>query len=72
MFLATLEGRQNILIPTVMAQRQSNPVIDKFGVPGHRVIVPEQIGVWRNPQPALTQHHKAAQHNKGIGVEMNQ
>jgi hypothetical protein len=53
MLPAALEERRDILIPAVTVQRQSNPAIDEFGVPGRGIIVPEQTGVWRNPQSAL-------------------
>jgi hypothetical protein len=31
---AALEEHRDILIPTMTAQRQSDPAIDEFGIPG--------------------------------------
>jgi hypothetical protein len=41
MFPATPEEYQDILILAVTAQRQSNPAIDEFDIPGRGVIVLE-------------------------------
>jgi hypothetical protein len=71
MLPATLEEFQNILVTMMVAQRYPDPTIDEFGVSGWRVIIPKQARVQRNPQLALTQHHKAAKCSNGVGIKVD-
>jgi hypothetical protein len=68
---AVLEGGLDVFIPVVASQGKADPVEDYLGVSARRIIVPEKASIWRDSQPALTQHYEAAKCQNGIGVEMN-
>jgi hypothetical protein len=67
----TLEGGIEILLTTVMVKRQPDPRVNNLGVSDCRIKIPEQAGIGCNPQPAFTQHCKAAKCSNDIGVEVN-
>jgi hypothetical protein len=66
-----LEGGLDVFIPVVALQGKVNPVEDCLGVSGMRIIVPENVSIRRDSQPALAQHYEAAKCRNGVGVEMN-
>jgi hypothetical protein len=68
---AALEGCLDVFIPVYASQGKADPVEDRLGVLGRRVVVPEKASIQRNSQPALTQHYEVVECRNGIGVEMN-
>jgi hypothetical protein len=51
---AALEGGFDIFISALTPQRKPDPTKDGLGVSGRRIVIPEQAGIRRNSQPALT------------------
>jgi hypothetical protein len=68
---AAIEGGLDVFIPAVVSQGKANPTKNCLGVSGRRIIVPEKASIWRDSQPALTQHYEAAKCQNDVGVEMN-
>jgi hypothetical protein len=68
---AALEGRLDVFISAFASQGKVDHTEDCFGVSSRRVVVPEKAGIWRDSQPALAQHYKAAKCRNGVRVEMN-
>jgi hypothetical protein len=67
----TLEGSLDVFIHALASQGKANPAEDGLGVSGRRVIIPEKDGIWRDSQPALTQHYEATKCRNSVGVEVN-
>jgi hypothetical protein len=68
---AALEGSLDVFIPVFVSQGKAHPTEDCLGVSDRRVVVLEKTSIWRNSQPALAQHYKAAKCRNGVGVEVN-
>jgi hypothetical protein len=51
---AALEDIFDVFIPALASQGKADPVEYGLGVSGRIVIVPEEAGIRRNSQPALT------------------
>jgi hypothetical protein len=49
-----LEDSFDVFISTLASQGKADPAEYGLGVSGRRVIVPEEAGIRRNSQPALT------------------
>jgi hypothetical protein len=65
------EGGIDVLLTAVMMKWQPDPGINNLGISDRRIEIPEQAGIWCDPQLAFTQHYKAAESSDGIGVEVN-
>jgi hypothetical protein len=68
---AALEGSLDVFIPTLASQGEANPVEDCLDISGRRVVVPENAGIQRDSQPALTQHYEDTKCRNVVGVEVN-
>jgi hypothetical protein len=66
--LAALELSVQVLLLTVVTQRQPDPREDLPIIAGEIIEVQEQTGIRRNLEPTFTQHAKAAKHSDGIWV----
>jgi hypothetical protein len=51
---AALEDSFDVFISALASQGKADPAEYGLGVSGRRVIVPEEAGIRRNSQPALT------------------
>jgi hypothetical protein len=67
----TLEGSFDVFIPALASQGKADPTEYCLSVSGRRVIIPEKPGIWRDSQPALTQHYEATKCRNDVGVEVN-
>jgi hypothetical protein len=68
---AALEDSLDVFIPALTSLGKADPAEDCIGVSGRRVVVPEEAGIRRDSQPALTQHYEAIKCRNGVGVKVN-
>jgi hypothetical protein len=69
---AALEGSLDVFVPAMQSQGKTDPIKDRLGISGTRVVVPEKASILWDFQPSLAQHYKATKCRNGVGVEMNQ
>jgi hypothetical protein len=70
-FPVVSEGDLQILLLTVVVQRQPQAGEYFMFIVSQRVKIPKKAGVWRNVKPTLTKHAKAVECHNSVWVQVD-